>query len=303
MDDVQGLRVFAAVAEQLSFTKAAETLFLTQSAVSHRIAKLEQELAAPLLRREGRRISLTPAGAALLEQARRIFAVLDDATAAVKRVARPEAGHLRIGASAAACQWLLPDALREFRECFPDFTLSITPGDAPIVAERVADGAADLGLLVRPESKRARGKLAYDRLFADELGAVLSPLHPWAKAGRVEPAELSAQRWILYARGSVTHRMIERHFLKFDAAVTGAMELGSIDAAKELIKLGLGVGVMARWVVRPELAEGSLAHLRLPGPRLRRTWCVARAEGRELSIAEQTFIGLCREAAAALAGA
>jgi DNA-binding transcriptional LysR family regulator len=108
LEDVHQLRIFRAVAENLSFTRAAEALFLTQSAVSHQIANLEAALGTELLRRSGRTVSLTPAGSVLQQQLRRVFAVIDEAEAAVRLASRPGAGRLRIGASATACQHLIP---------------------------------------------------------------------------------------------------------------------------------------------------------------------------------------------------
>ncbi|HSI33556.1 MAG TPA: LysR family transcriptional regulator, partial [Tepidisphaeraceae bacterium] len=147
MEDVHQLRSFLAVAENLSFTRAAEGLFLTQSAVSHQIADLERALGVELFIRHGRTIELTPAGRVLVDRARRIFADLKDAKAAVVAAARPDMGRLRIGASATACQYLIPESLREFRESFPAYSLSITPGDSPMVTDRLLDGSIDLGVM------------------------------------------------------------------------------------------------------------------------------------------------------------
>src|SRR5258708_15892260 len=108
MEDVHQLKVFVAVAENLSFTRAAESLYLTQSAVSHQIARLEQQLGAELLLRQGRSVSLTPVGRTLLGHARRVFAALDDAAAAVRQANRPDAGRLRIRATRTASQYLIP---------------------------------------------------------------------------------------------------------------------------------------------------------------------------------------------------
>src|SRR4249919_1283822 len=119
MEDVHQLRVFAAVAENLSFTRAAEVLYLTQSAVSHQIARLERTLGVTLLDRQGRSVSLTPSGKVLVQHARRVFAALDDAATATKQASQSDAGRLRIGASSTACQHIIPEALREFRESFP----------------------------------------------------------------------------------------------------------------------------------------------------------------------------------------
>ena len=317
MPDVHALRVFAAVAQNLSFTRAAETLFLTQSAVSHQVAGLERELGVTLFDRRGRTVELTAPGRVLVDRARRVFAALDEAADAVRQAADPDQGRLRIGASPTACQYLLPESLREFRECFPGYSLAVTPGDAPAVADRVLDGSIDLGILIRPEAKERDaaagtsragrqakvGRLAYHDLFEDELGFLLAPPHPWARRGRVDGRELAAQRMVLYGRTSWTYRAVERWFVKMKTPLRDPIELGSMEAIKELVKLGLGVGVMAEWVARPEVAAGSLAWLPLPGGRVRRRWAVAAQAGRPLSLAEQTFVGLCRAAAANLVAA
>lgn len=298
MEDVHQLKVFLAVAENLSFTRAAESLYLTQSAVSHQIARLERTLGAALLLRQGRNISLTSVGRELVPHARRVFAVLDDATAAVRQAARPDSGRLRVGATSTACQYLIPEALREFRECFPAYTLSILPGDSPVVAERLAEGSIDLGVMIRHER---RARMVYHELFTDELGMLVSPLHPWAKAGKVDRRQLAEQRLVMYSRSSATFRLVERYFARMRAPLKDWIELGSMEAIKELVKLGLGASVVAPWIARPEVLNRSLVWLPLPGARLKRNWCIASATGKHLSVAEQTFIGLCQNVAAALA--
>src|ERR1700720_4721385 len=107
MLDVHQLRVFVSVAENLSFTRAAERLFLTQSAVSHQIARLEREIGCPLLERQGRTVALTAAGREMAIHARRVFAAVDEAEVAARHAGRPDAGRLRIGASSTACQYII----------------------------------------------------------------------------------------------------------------------------------------------------------------------------------------------------
>jgi DNA-binding transcriptional LysR family regulator len=298
MLDVHKLRVFAAVAQYLSFTKAAQALFLTQSAVSHAIAGLERDLDTPLLRREGKRVSLTEPGRVLLDHSRRLFAAADEAAAAVKRAARPDQGVLRIGASPAACQYLVPESLREFRESYPDFDLSVSVGDSPQIARQLHEGAIDLGLLIRTDRDR---QLAFHDLFTDDLGLLVSPFHPWAKDRKVDRRTLADQHYVLYTRTSATFRLIERHLLKLQTPLRSFTELGSMEAIKELVKLGLGITVAAPWIASAELARGSLVWLKIPGPPLRRNWSIAARTGRRLSIAEQTFLGLCRTTAHNLA--
>jgi DNA-binding transcriptional LysR family regulator len=294
LENVHQLRVFAAVADTLSFTRAAERLFLTQSAVSHQIAKLERELGCGLLERAGRNVSLTPAGRTLATEARRVFAQIETAVEATRQAADADRGRIRIGASNTACQYILPEALREFRECFPGYTLSIAPADSPVSIEHLTTDAIDLALIIRPE--RA-SKLKLHPLFDDELLLIASPLHAWTRTGRLDRRALSTQRMILYSSGSATSRLVERYFAKLGISLQSWIELGDVGAIKELVKIGLGISVMAPWVARQEIDRGSLVALPLPGSRLRRRWCVASQPGRELSLAEETLIGLCQAVA------
>jgi DNA-binding transcriptional LysR family regulator len=294
MEDMHQLRVFTAVAENLSFTRAAEVLFMTQSGVSHQIARLESSIGAELFTREARSVSLTRAGETLLHHARRLFIAMENAVAAARQAADSDSGTLRIGASITACQYIVPEALREFRESFPAYSLRITPGDGPLVTQGLLDGSLDLGIVVRQTQKKS--KLIYHPLFSDTLGFIVSPLHKWARAGKVDRRELSQQRMILYNRQSTTFRLVEQYFVRARAELRDWIELGSIEAIKELVKLGLGVSVAGQWTTRAEIKEGSLTWLPLPGATLRRSWCIAHLSGRTLSLAEQTFIGLCQSA-------
>ena len=230
-------------------------------------------------------------------RARRVFVAVEEAETASRFAGRPDTGRLRIGASSTACQYIIPEALREFRECFPGFSLAITPGDSPQTAERLLSGEVDLGLMVRLDRQK---KLSYHDLFDDELKFLVSPLHPWAKAGKVDRRQLAEQHMVLYSRNSATFRLMERYFLKMRAPLRDWIELGDMGAIKELVKLGLGVSVTAEWTAKPEIEEKSLVLLAVPGGRLHRSWCIAAAAGRELSLAEQTFIGLCQAVAGQL---
>lgn len=298
MEDVHQLRVFAAVAESLSFTRAAEVLFMTQSGVSHQIARLEKSIGTGLFEREGRSVSLTRAGRVLLDHARRVFVAMENAVSATRQASDPDSGMLRIGASITACQYIVPEALREFRESFPAYSLRIVPGDGPVVTQGLLEGSLDLGIVVRQQKQ---SKLTYHELFEDELGFLVSPLHNWARAEKVDRRELSQQRMILYNRQSTTFRLVEQYFVRARAELRDWIELGSVEAIKELVKLGLGVSVTGRWTAREEINEGSLVWLALPGKSVRRSWCVAFPTGRTPSLAEETFTDLCKSACRMLA--
>ena len=291
MENVHQLKVFLAVADTLSFTRAAERLFLTQSAVSHQIAKLESELGCQLLERQGRSVTLTTAGRTLIGHSRRVFQTIEEAATATKQAAHPLRGRLRIGASNTACQYIIPEALREFRESFPEYSLSIIPGDSPVTMGHLLAGDVDLALMIQTERQK---KVIFHPLFTDELRLMVSSLHPWAKTGKVDRRQLTDQPMVLYSRQSATSRVVEQYFIKLKSPLRDWIELGDIGAIKELVKLGLGVSVTAEWVARPEVNAGSLVLLPLPGGKLQRKWCIATLRGKELSLAERTFVGLCQ---------
>ena len=135
-------------------------------------------------------------------------------------------------------------------------------------------------------------------VFTDELAFIASPLHPWAKAGEVTRAEVAKQNLIIYRKSSHTFRLVDDYFRKEDVVLNAVIELGSMEAIKEMVKLGLGVSIMAPWMAQKELRNGSLVTLPLGRRKLKRGWGVLHWPGRRLTLAEETFVGLCRSASA-----
>ena len=296
--DSRQLRAFVVLARTLSFTRTAHELNLTQSAVSHSIKALERDVACRLFDRVGKTVLLTQAGEQLLAQAEKILSEMEVARAELGRLGRWGSSRMRIGAGSTACQYILPPVLREFRESFAHCDISIQPGDTPRNLERLRAHQIDLAINLEPKQQEA---LDVRPIFSDELAFVLSPLHPWAKAGKVTRDEIPRQNYIFYEKASYTFAMIEDYFREEGTTLFSTLEMGSVEAAKELVKLGYGVSILAPWTLRKELAEGSLVTLPLGRRKLRRKWAVLLSHGRRLSLAEETFIGLCQSVAEGLA--
>jgi DNA-binding transcriptional LysR family regulator len=296
--DSRQLRAFVVLARTLSFTRTAHELNLTQSAVSHSIKALERDVACRLFDRLGKTVLLTQAGEQLLAQAEKILSEMEVARAELGRLGRWGSSRMRIGAGSTACQYILPPVLREFRESFAHCDISIQPGDTPRNLERLQAHQIDLAINLEPKQQ---GALDIRPIFSDELAFVLSPLHPWAKAGKVTRDEIPRQNYIFYEKASYTFAMIEDYFREEGTTLFSTLEMGSVEAAKELVKLGYGVSILAPWTLRKELAEGSLVTLPLGRRKLRRKWAVLLSNGRRLSLAEETFIGLCQSVAEGLA--
>jgi len=288
--DGRQLRAFSILARTGSFTETAQALHLSQSAISHSMKALEQEIGCRLLDRMGKTVVLTQAGEQLLTHAQKILQEMEFARSQIGHLGKWGSSRLRIGASTTACQHVLPAVLREFKESFPQCAISIEPGDTPEMIEALRQHRIDLAVNLEP---RRDEPLEFRPLFSDELVFVVSPLHPWAKAGKVSREEIPRQQYILYGKASYTFRMVETYFRKEQIVLHSLLDLGNMEAIKELVKLGLGVSILAPWTARKELEERSLVALPLGRRKLRRRWGVLHWRGRRLTLAEETFIGLC----------
>jgi LysR family transcriptional regulator, low CO2-responsive transcriptional regulator len=288
--DSRQLRAFAALAKTGSFTQAARELNLSQSAVSHSMKALEREIGCRLLDKLGKKAVLTQAGEQLLAHAERILAEMSQARSELGRLSKWGQSRLRLGASTTAAQHILPGVLREFKDSFPNCVISIEPGDTPEMIDALRAHRIDLALNLEPD---AGEPLDFRPLFTDELHFILSPQHPWARAGRVTRAEIGRQNYILYKRRSYTSAMIERYFREEDVVLHSQLDLGNMEAIKELVKLNLGISILAPWTARTELTAGSLVAMPLGKRKLRRRWGILHWQGRRMSLVEETFIGLC----------
>jgi DNA-binding transcriptional LysR family regulator len=287
--DSRQLLAFSTLARVGSFTLAARELHLTQSAVSHAMKALEEDVGCRLFERAARRVSLTPAGEQLSRHVGRIMEEMTAARASLDTHSVWGQGRLRVGASTTACQYILPAVLREFKQSFPRCAISIEPGDHTRQLELIGGNQVDLAIMLAPSGRR---ELAFVPLFEDELHFVASSA--LAPGRRLARAALADQTLILYNKASFTFRLVSQYFREEGLPLGHFIELGSMDAIKELVKIGLGVGVLAPWVVRAELESGALVSFPLGRRQLSRHWGVVHRKDRRLSLGEETFIGLCR---------
>jgi DNA-binding transcriptional LysR family regulator len=238
----------------------------------------------------GKSVVLTQAGEQLLVRAERILDEMRSARVELGRLGKWGSSRLRIGASTTACQHVLPTVLREFKESFPQCAISIQPGDTPENIEALRAHQIDLAVNLEP---RREPTLDFRLMFTDELQFIVSPLHAWAKSGKVARDEIAREQYILYGKTSYTFQMIEAYFREEQIVLHSLLDLGNMEAIKELVKLGLGISILAPWTARQELEEGSLVALPLGRRKLKRRWGVLHWRGKRLSFAEETFANLC----------
>jgi DNA-binding transcriptional LysR family regulator len=295
--DTRLLRVFSAVAESGSLVVAAGKVHLTPSAISHSLKSLETDLGCRLFERVGKRMVLNQAGEQLLSQIHGPLSALDSAAEAIKRLGKWGHTRLRIAASASACQHVLPKVIRELKKNDGALELRIESGDTPRAIELLRTNKVDLALGIAPENSNG---LELRPIFRDELMFVFSALHPWADGRSITRDEIRAQQFIIYQRSSVTADMIDEHFRQLEIVPSVAMEVDSVGAITELLKLNLGVSVLAPWTVEQELTRKTLKLRPLGAKPVRRQWSAISLATRRMTLAEENFCRLCRHQTAGM---
>lgn len=292
--DSRQLLAFCTLVQTGSFTETARTLNLTQSAISHSIKNLEIDLRCQLVTRTGRRINITEDGKELYEDAQNILNQMQGARSRIQDRANWGKGRLRIGASTTACQYLIPNVLREFNECFPDCILNITPADTPELLQKLQRHELDLAIIVNPSNPK---DVTVKPLFTDELILTTSAIHPFAQKKSISMNKIAQERLVLYNQSSHTFSLIENFFRQNKLSLSNYIELGSMEAIKELVKINYGISFLASWIVAQEIKVGSLIHVATGRNKIVRDWGIGYAKDKKLSISEETFLGICESVA------
>ena len=282
--------VFLAVARAKSFRRAAETLHLSQPALSQHVAELERELGARLFDRLGRSVALTEAGRILEDHALRVFATLAGAREAISELSGLKRGSLLVGASTTPGIYVLPAVIATFQQQYPGISLNLQIGNSAVIEARIRANELDLGVVGGHALRSGEECLAAGVL--DELILIVPPTHPWARRREVAPALLADQRLLVREDGSATRQVAERALLQAGVRIAASMELGHTEAIKQGVIAGLGVALVSFHAVRGEVGSGRLCGLRLKGLRIGRHFHVIHNEARALGPSVRAFIEL-----------
>ena len=294
------LQVFHAVAKHLSFTKAADTLFMTQPAVTFQVKQLEEHLNTRLFDRTQGRISLTPAGEIAFQYASRILALSAELETRLKELGGQSAGPLLIGASMTIGEYVLPQLIGSFKARYPAVLPTLFVGNSEAIQERVAERSLDLGFI---EGDSHLSTLHSEVCCEDELQVVCAPSHPLAKEAFALPAALTQHPYIGREAGSGTRAVIDRYLQQAGVApdsMNRVVELGSPEAIKGLAATGMGFAIMSRVIVAKELELGQLVQVPLQ-PRLMRNFSVVYAKERFHSRLVAAFLQFAKDQLAARA--
>jgi DNA-binding transcriptional LysR family regulator len=283
------LQVFYTVAKQLSFTKAAEQLFMTQPAVTFQVKQLEEHFNTRLFERSHGKIALTPAGRLVLDYAERVLALTEEMDTRVADLTGTVSGALMLGASLTIAEYILPKILGEFKAAHPEVRAHMTVGNSETIVNRVADHTLDVGLIESPSYLET---LQNEVCCEDELVVICAPGHALAKRVSLRARDLAAAPWVRREPGSGTREFTDNYLRECGVApedLNVIMELGSLEAMKAVVETGIAVAVVSRATIAKELALASLVAVPLT-PRLIRTLSLVHPRERFRSRLLTTFV-------------
>ncbi len=263
--DARQLQYFLMLNQHGNFRLAAEHCQVSQPNLSKQIMSLEAELGGPLFNRSGRRATLTPLGECFLPYARRASKELDQARLAIDELLKPDRGEICIAGLHSVNAYLLPGLLATFRQKFPQTQLRLTSLGSERITKVLIDGLVDVAIVMGPMTAH---ELISNRLYEEELVALVHATHPLAGRVNVPLGELARYPQVVFRDGYAMRTALVQHFRQIGAPLEIAVELNTLDAFREMVRQGVGVGILP--VAAVQAISADLSVVRIVEPQLTR---------------------------------
>ncbi len=289
------LRILKAIASEGSFKRAAESLYISQPAVSLQIQNLEKQLDVPLFDRGGRRAQLTEAGQLLLEYGDRILSLCQEAVRAVDDLQKLQGGTLIIGASQTTGTYLIPRMMGMFREAYPQVAVQLHVHSTRRTCWSLVNGQVDLAIIGGEVPAELTESISITPYAEDELALVLPANHPLAISDEIPKEDLYKLNFITLDAQSTIRKVIDQVLLRANIdprRLKVEMELNSIEAIKNAVQAGLGAAFLSVTAIDKELQLGDMRCIKIENVVIRRTLSLITNPNRYRSRAADTF---CRE--------
>ena len=283
---------FVQVANQHSFSRAAEALFLTQPSVTARIQALERDLGERLFERSGRGVRLTEVGACFLPHAERVLQALNGGRDAIDSLRNLQSGSLILASATTVSTYILPGLLKTFRSRFPHVEVSVRTGRSEQVLAMLLQDEAQVGLVraVYHQDIETRG------LIEDELILVANSDHELAGSGSVSVEQVGNHPFIFFDRNSSYYSLAQGLFRQHGVVPRTQMELDSMEATKKMVEEGLGIALLPRIAVQRELLVGNLCEVEITGmPNPTRQIALIHRRSRPPGPVAQAFVEIVQE--------
>ncbi len=284
--DLDQLHTFLEIVRLKSFSKAAQSCFRTQPAVSAQVRQLEQDLNAPLFERLGTKIALTPAGRIFADYAEQILDLRRRAQDTINELDRTPRGELVIAANEATCIYVLPNVFSHYKKLFPQVQILVDRSYGSRVVEAVVDNQADFGITQLPVKEK---RLQAVKIHTDEIKLIVPPQHHLAGKKQILASDLLGEQLLLPKTGTTRSRL-NAWMESVEDQISVSMELDSTEMIKRFVMAGLGMSFLATAHCAEEVAAGRLAAISLgPDPIPRQVGLIYRKD-KALSKAALGFI-------------
>lgn len=290
------LQVFEAAARLGGYTRAAETLHMTQPAVSMQIRQLEDQAGMPLFDQIGKKVHLTDAGRALYRHAQAILEKVTEAQLELEEMRGVRRGQLDITIASTA-NYFAPKLIAAFCQRHPEVKVRLDVSNREHILALLADSEKDLAIMGRPPEE---SNLVAHPFLENPLVVIAAPTHPLVGKRRLSLARVAGEPFITREAGSGTRMAAERHFAEHGVAFDAAMEMSSNEAIKQAVEAGLGLGVVSIHTLEMELALKRLAVLDVAGFPLQRYWYAVHRQGKRFSAVAQAFLDFVMDEAESL---
>jgi DNA-binding transcriptional LysR family regulator len=286
------LRILKAIAAEGSFKRAADSLYVSQPAVSLQVQNLERQLDVPLFDRGGRRAQLTEAGHLLLSYGDRILSLCQETCRAIEDLQNLQGGTLIVGASQTTGTYLLPRLIGLFRQRYPDVSVQLHVHSTRRTCWSVVNGQIDLAIIGGEVPAEVQESLEVVPYAEDELALVLPTFHPLAQASTIQKEDLYKLQFIALDSQSTTRKVIDQVLSRSEIdtrRLRVEMELNSIEAIKNAVQSGLGAAFVSVAAIEKELQLGVLQRMHIEGVTVKRVLSLIYNPSRYRSKAAETF--------------
>lgn len=285
--ELRHLRLVKEVAEKGSLTKAMDTLYLSQSALSHQLKEVEHQLGAQLFHRVNKKLVLTGAGKIVLNSAEKILSDMDNTILAVKKYISGDEGNVRVATQCYTCYHWLPSLMVDFNKEFPNVDIEIFPDATDDPYKYILGGELDLAIV---SDTIEDPNLKYTELFQDEMMALVPANHPWAQKSYVTARDFESEVSIIHSYPIESTTLFSQVLIPAGITPKKVIAMQITEAVVEMVKAGMGIKVIAKWVIDPYLNDKDLTLVPVTKKGLFRTWYTVTLNKPEIPQYLENFI-------------
>jgi DNA-binding transcriptional LysR family regulator len=279
------LQVFESVARNLSHSRAAAELYLSQPAVSMQIKQAEFIVGLPLFEQQGKKIFLTEVGREMLHYSRSILQLVNEMESVFDELKGLDRGHLNISVVSTA-NYFMPQLLAKFIKSHPKIQVTLSVANRDAVIKQLTENIADLAIMGQPPDGT---EMRADAFMLNPLVVIAPPAHPLTKSKNIQPGQLVKETFLLREHGSGTRGVVERFFLNHNLALPAHMEMDTNEAIKQSVQAGIGIGIISRHSIELELETKRLVVLDVEHFPIIRHWHIVHRKEKRSSIAAHEF--------------